>query len=235
MSGKSCKFFNTGFCKFVETCRFKHAKENCVDKCDRTICDKRHPKPCKYGIKCKRGQSCAYRHQTTPKENFLAVGNESKIQIESFKKAFWELFEQTKEYQTKISALEEEIASIKSTLQNKVDRKDHSSKELNSEVKTKENGSKENAECKTNKVQSHGGEYKISEQMPMKKIFKCEQCHKSSNSKQDLTIHMKEAHTQINSPNGTTTQNTKREICWLKNCDQQPASMSHCTAYCNCC
>ena len=65
MSGKTCKFFNTDFCKFAETCRFKHAKENCVDKCDRTICDKRHPKPCKYGIKCKRGQSCAYRHQYT--------------------------------------------------------------------------------------------------------------------------------------------------------------------------
>ena len=100
---------------------------------------------------------------------------------------------------------------------------------------SKENGSKENAECKTNKVQSRGREDKISEQIQTKKIFKCEQCHKSSNSKQDLTIHMNEAHKRINSPNGKTTQNTKREICWFKNCDQQPASMSHCTAYCNCC
>ena len=31
MSGKTCKFFNTGFCKFGETCRFKNAKENCVE------------------------------------------------------------------------------------------------------------------------------------------------------------------------------------------------------------
>ena len=86
MSGKTCKFFNTGFCKFAETCRFKHAKENCVDKCDRTICDKRHPKPCKYGIKCKRGQSCAYRHQTTPKENFLAklLNNSNTVPPKSF-------------------------------------------------------------------------------------------------------------------------------------------------------
>ena len=67
MTTKTCKFYNTGFCKYSDACRFRHAKENCLGECDKRICEKRHPKPCKFGNGCKRGQTCCYNHLKSPK------------------------------------------------------------------------------------------------------------------------------------------------------------------------
>ena len=61
-----CRHFQTGFCKFGESCKKQHVKENCQTKtCLSKICKFRHPKPCKYFMRnqsCKFGNSCAYEH-----------------------------------------------------------------------------------------------------------------------------------------------------------------------------
>ena len=63
---KVCRHYQTGFCKFGESCRKQHVKESCqITKCNLKICTKRHPKVCKYFKQqqfCKFGDSCSYRH-----------------------------------------------------------------------------------------------------------------------------------------------------------------------------
>ena len=46
--------FNSGYCKYQDKCRLLHTKEEC---------DKRHIKPCCYGIKCRHKEICAYKHK----------------------------------------------------------------------------------------------------------------------------------------------------------------------------
>ena len=61
-----CKFNQTGFCKFGQTCCKMHVNEMCnTPNCDKHMCFNRHPKMCKYFSQnghCKRGQICAYSH-----------------------------------------------------------------------------------------------------------------------------------------------------------------------------
>ena len=73
---RKCKFFNSGFCKRREDCRFEHPESLCETfqgnvKCPSfRTCPHRHPKVCrdwKVG-KCFRGEICLYLHQQTQKE-----------------------------------------------------------------------------------------------------------------------------------------------------------------------
>ena len=69
MSEIKCKFHNTGYCKYQEKCKFHHSKDTCETNCNKTDCNKRHPRYCKYGKKCWRNELCAYKHTTSPKES----------------------------------------------------------------------------------------------------------------------------------------------------------------------
>ena len=89
MTSKTCKFYNTGFCKYSDACRFRHARENCLGKCDKRICEKRHPKPCKYGNGCKRGQTCCYNHLESPKVDIKQ--DDLKAEICAMKKTLSDL------------------------------------------------------------------------------------------------------------------------------------------------
>jgi len=60
-----CKFQNSGYCKYKGSCRFKHVSEQCEGKCDKKVCRKRHQKICRFGSKCRRQNTCEYKHQTT--------------------------------------------------------------------------------------------------------------------------------------------------------------------------
>ena len=68
--GKHNKF---GFCKFQETCRFKHVKEICQEKsCEIETCSQIHPKECRYYkeyTRCKFGSYCFFRHEDKPRVN----------------------------------------------------------------------------------------------------------------------------------------------------------------------
>ena len=44
-----CKFFNKGFCKFTNKCKFEHPENKCTEEsCRNKACRKRHPKQCRY-------------------------------------------------------------------------------------------------------------------------------------------------------------------------------------------
>ena len=70
---RKCEFFNSGFCKRREDCRFEHPESLCETslgdvKCPSfRTCPHRHPRVCrdwKVG-KCFRGEICLYLHQQT--------------------------------------------------------------------------------------------------------------------------------------------------------------------------
>ena len=60
-----CKYFDNGYCRFREDCKFFHPAENCdCEQCDLRTCVKRHPKQCKYfrRKRCKFGDDCFFKH-----------------------------------------------------------------------------------------------------------------------------------------------------------------------------
>ena len=128
MTSKTCKFYNTGFCKYSNSCRFRHAKENCLGECDKRICEKRHPKLCKFGSVCKRGQSCCYKHIKSPNvdtkqddklDNIKAEINalkktlsdllDAKTEVEALKKIVKTLQNDNERHQLKIQNIELEL------------------------------------------------------------------------------------------------------------------------------
>ena len=69
---KKCKFFNTGFCKNRENCRFQHPVNLCEEnletgKCSNfKTCKLRNPRECRYfnsDRSCFHGESCTYLHK----------------------------------------------------------------------------------------------------------------------------------------------------------------------------
>ena len=64
---KKCPYYNRGYCKFGDRCNYKHLDKVCDDiNCNEESCDKRHPYPCKFGLRCKlnRKKICLYWHVT---------------------------------------------------------------------------------------------------------------------------------------------------------------------------
>ena len=67
---KKCRYFNRGYCKYKDKCRYMHPKNICTEylqsmKCETRDCLGRHPKTCKWWSKqdgCTRGSECGYLH-----------------------------------------------------------------------------------------------------------------------------------------------------------------------------
>ena len=63
-----CRYFNSGYCKYRQKCKFSHPNNICAEiNCEKENCPKRHPKACKYqkgANGCWRGNSCDYAHDT---------------------------------------------------------------------------------------------------------------------------------------------------------------------------
>ena len=83
---KKCRYFNAGYCKYKEKCRFTHPKEVCPNhlsgNCHEKDCKLRHPKPCKWfngGTGCRRNESCDFLHVT------LVCGEEDNAAQEKVK------------------------------------------------------------------------------------------------------------------------------------------------------
>ena len=58
-----CKYYNTGFCKFSDKCRYQHNDTICKkDICKNKKCHHRHPKVCRYKDTCRRRSTCLNYH-----------------------------------------------------------------------------------------------------------------------------------------------------------------------------
>ena len=68
---KTCRYYNKGYCKYENKCRYFHPLKTCKNhlesqKCQVKLCKERHPKVCKWFIKevgCKR-DNCDFLHVT---------------------------------------------------------------------------------------------------------------------------------------------------------------------------
>merc|ERR1712129_36682 len=102
-----CKFYNTGYCKNKGACKFLHPIERCERSCKKSSCPKRHPKPCRYGDKCRRKEICDYKHKTASTENDL------KADIKALKVTIKVLQDESKVTKIKIAKLEFELLLVK--------------------------------------------------------------------------------------------------------------------------
>ena len=94
-----CKYFDNGYCRFQEACKFMHPRENCENrKCENQQCPKKHPKYCKFfrRKKCKFHEKCLFRHEHFSEES--STDRESPLK-------------------TKITDLENEILAYKATIE----------------------------------------------------------------------------------------------------------------------
>ena len=73
-SNRKCRYYNRGFCKFEQKCKFGHPKLVCEEYvqdglCLEKKCPKRHPRHCRYWANtpegCSRNENCQYLHVTT--------------------------------------------------------------------------------------------------------------------------------------------------------------------------
>ena len=83
-----CNYHKYGHCKFSETCRKFHSKENCEnDECETFKCLKRHPRSCRYFEefrRCKFGEFCSFAHKIKEKNdipNEVTVDLEARIEV----------------------------------------------------------------------------------------------------------------------------------------------------------
>ena len=82
-----CRYFNSGYCKYKERCKFKHPERTCPKysdgECKGKDCEDRHPKPCKYFSSksgCKRGESCNFSHDTLAHGEHIAEKVKNEMQ-----------------------------------------------------------------------------------------------------------------------------------------------------------
>ena len=72
---KVCQYSQCGFCKFGDKCRKLHVSELCNNlHCDKKLCEKRHPKECKYfstNSTCKFGKHCADKHVESNEQTYI--------------------------------------------------------------------------------------------------------------------------------------------------------------------
>ena len=87
-----CKYFDNGYCRFGNDCKFWHSEEVTCSKsrCENVKCLKRHPKPCSYfrRRKCKFAERCKFKHDpldTNDNDETLVMTNKIKALEEANK------------------------------------------------------------------------------------------------------------------------------------------------------
>jgi len=105
MTGKDilCRFQNTGYCRYQDKCKFKHVTEKCEGKCNRKTCQKRHQRPCKFSVKCKRQKSCEYEHNNVSEDQSL------KAEVKKLTATIKEVVEENKKMKAQVAHLEKEL------------------------------------------------------------------------------------------------------------------------------
>ena len=126
MADKKCKYYNTGYCKFRDQCKFNHPSDICQEnECKNKKCSNRHPRNWRYKMKCKRQTTCAYKHnKNVPYSDSKQLLNQYEKYIERLKAENVELFIQLKSADIALNEANEK-------LQNKCDECDQKVKLIN--------------------------------------------------------------------------------------------------------
>ena len=86
---RKCRYFNGGYCKYKQKCRYIHPKDICKEyiqnqKCEDKECLDRHPRECKWERSiggCNRNEVCDYLHV----RNVSVAVNEASSEVWEYK------------------------------------------------------------------------------------------------------------------------------------------------------
>ena len=116
-----CRYYQFGFCKFTDRCRFQHVEEICRNpSCEIRGCSLRHPKVCKFFRdynRCKFGEWCCFKHITN-NTNIDEISTEKiRKEIESLQKIINDKDEVINHLAEKIKIIEDKLFSVESSLE----------------------------------------------------------------------------------------------------------------------
>ena len=192
---QKCTFHDRGYCKHGEKCRNIHFDKVCEDQnCFNINCEKRHPNPCKFGIRCtfERKNICLYSHVTTASAdiNMKALENKVSKKFEVLENKFTEkfaLFEsQINNLRKDLDIKDKHIMSLETKIENMVKEEQVYKKLQEKTIKDVENSFK----LKKSKE-------KTSVTNVPEDLVKCDHCDFTSTTKQGLKIHNTRVHSTI--------------------------------------
>ena len=104
---KVCKYYNTGYCKYKRACKFLHPTQRCEKLCRHQSSPKRHPQQGRNGQKCRRKETCDYKHNSSSTEQDLMA------EIEALQITIKHILEENKVTKTKVANVENELRKVK--------------------------------------------------------------------------------------------------------------------------
>jgi hypothetical protein len=176
-----CKYHNVGYCKYKDNCKFSHPSAECENKCQQKMCMKRHIKLCRYGMKCRLKEKCAFKHNEIKKVNV-----DSADTIAALENVVKDLLDYKTKSEKKIANLESQLDTIKV----KLSREHNDIAEMKKEFK----GLK--SKFGLLKIsQKNQGPDKLDVKEPEKqKEFSCDQCEVTFKTENDVRVHKEFAH-----------------------------------------
>ena len=214
-----CKFHNTGYCKFGETCRKRHYSKVCHQFRCKEDCPARHPKLCKMEINCrffKKG-ICAYKHIVPAnydknhndeidhlKRDILHLTKELNFKQEQFDKIIVEKTELIEKLSNENREMENLINEIKQSHIDDLEKKDTQINALKDENDYKNTKiiemSKENFDLmEQTKIRPKGKTIieKNVEDTKLPDDYQCDKCEYSTSSLGILVKHKADEHKPI--------------------------------------
>ena len=204
-----CLHYKRGYCKYRESCRFKHIDAICNNvNCDIQKCENRHPKRCRYFFAygcCMFGSNCSYIHissvQNDAFEDFYQLRNEfniNKHEVVSLK--------------SRLEIIEEKVRNIIGDVKNIIETAVKSTTE--SLVMTMNARQNENEQHISTQFEALNSEIKSllsvissvkttaptlpmvsnNTAMPLTTSIQCDECRKTFGSRSALTNHLKKNH-----------------------------------------
>ena len=123
-----CRYNKYGYCRFQDTCRYKHVEEVCDDSlCVADSCNKRHPRSCIYYQaykRCKFGAQCKYKHAAvvsqspTEEVSLLSKIDELKEEITSLRKENESLKFKLEAIERKVNDVDNRLIHVEVTTEN---------------------------------------------------------------------------------------------------------------------
>ena len=203
-----CPNYDRGYCKYGEECFKIHPDKVCEEPdCFNDQCDKRHPNPCKFSLRCTfyRKNICLYSHVTTASghENFNALENKFNKKftvIENQANGMINKFE--KIINDKFTQFESQIGNLRNDLE--IKNAQISALEIRMEEMEKEHLNHKKKQEKKIKDLENACKQKFTKQKVSEPIIteetsiQCEKCEYTTTSRQGLKIHNSKVHSKIN-------------------------------------
>ena len=160
-----CVYNKFGFCKYLDTCRFRHIQIVCEKgECEAEKCSKRHPQTCRYYRdygRCKFGEYCFYKNHDDQNKTIYREVKDLKLKVEALEKLL-------KEKDGEIQKILENIKYIKTQT---VER---------SNVIIEDSFSEKVVEM---------NKFELEEKNTQKETFDCDICDYESKTNKGLKIH----------------------------------------------